>query len=125
MSDQEYKAGKTYYVQTNYRLINAGVVKEFRRLSEKHECTIIPLPRKKQAEQSSSDSVANDSSESVVNINTATAEQLQTLDGVGEESALGIIAHRESDAFESAEELIRVGGIGKKILDKNLGLIKV
>lgn len=50
-----------------------------------------------------------------VNINTADAEQLETLDGVGEATAEKIIASREEDGpFASPEDIMRVSGIGEK-----------
>ncbi len=50
-----------------------------------------------------------------VNINTATSEELQTLDGVGESTAAKIIASRESEGpFTTIEDLKRVSGIGDK-----------
>ena len=49
-----------------------------------------------------------------VNINTATAEELTALPGVGEALAERIIAYREEHgAFRAAEELMEVDGIGE------------
>lgn len=49
-----------------------------------------------------------------VNINTATAEELTDLPGVGEVLAERIIAYREEHgAFRAAEELMEVDGIGE------------
>ena len=53
-------------------------------------------------------------SSSLININTATREELMTLDGVGEKTADAIIAYREIAPFESVEELMEVKGIGEK-----------
>jgi len=51
----------------------------------------------------------------LVNINTATAEELETLPGVGESTANAIIQDRnEHGAFSSKEDLMRVSGIGEK-----------
>lgn len=48
-----------------------------------------------------------------VNINTATAEQLTALDGVGPKTAQKIIEYREANGgFKSVEELLEVPGIG-------------
>lgn len=48
-----------------------------------------------------------------ININTATAEQLTALDGVGPKTAQKIIEYREANGgFKSVEELLEVPGIG-------------
>ncbi len=52
-----------------------------------------------------------------VNLNTATAEQLETLDGVGPATAEKILAYRtEHGSFTSVDELAEVPGIGPKKL---------
>lgn len=53
--------------------------------------------------------------EASVNINTASAEELSTLPGIGEALAARIIAYREEHgAFENTEEIMSVSGIGAK-----------
>jgi competence protein ComEA len=50
-----------------------------------------------------------------VNINTASAQQLTTLPGVGEKLAARIIEHRQkSGAFRTTQELMNVKGIGER-----------
>ena len=50
-----------------------------------------------------------------INLNTATAEELQTLEGVGEKKAEQIIAYREAhDGFKKLDEIKEVSGIGAK-----------
>ncbi len=54
-----------------------------------------------------------------VNINTATAQQLTTLPGVGEKLAGRILEYRQkAGSFKSAQELLNVKGIGEKNLAK-------
>ena len=69
----------------------------------------------------------NDTASSgLVNINTATVEQLDTLPGVGEATATAIIEDREQNGpFTSPEDLMRVSGIGEKKFERLEGLICV
>jgi len=63
---------------------------------------------------------------SVVNINTATSLQLQTLPGVGPVLSGNIIEHRETHgAFSSVDELINVSRIGPATLDRLRNLVTV
>ncbi|MGY3743271.1 helix-hairpin-helix domain-containing protein [Leuconostoc inhae] len=50
-----------------------------------------------------------------INLNTATAAELQTLEGIGEKKAEQIIAYREAhDNFKTIDEIKEVSGIGAK-----------
>ncbi|MDE6732937.1 MAG: helix-hairpin-helix domain-containing protein [Oscillospiraceae bacterium] len=52
----------------------------------------------------------------LVNINTATSRQLQTLSGIGEAKAAAIIEYRETHGgFSDVSELLNVSGIGETI----------
>ena len=55
----------------------------------------------------------------LVNINTASAAELQTLSGIGPSMAQSIIDERtKNGAFSSVDDLMRVSGIGEKKLAK-------
>jgi len=63
---------------------------------------------------------------SKVNINQASAEQLQVIPGVGATLAERIVAYRtEHGAFATPEDLTAVRGIGEKSLAKLLPWIRV
>ncbi len=62
-----------------------------------------------------------------VNVNTATVEQLaEALDGVGQSKAQAIVEYREQHgAFQHADELVNVKGIGLRTVDRNRDFIRV
>lgn len=54
-----------------------------------------------------------------INLNTANAEELQALKGVGPKTAQSIIEWREANGpFTSVDQLLAVKGIGEKTLAK-------
>ncbi|MBX3269435.1 MAG: helix-hairpin-helix domain-containing protein [Sandaracinaceae bacterium] len=53
------------------------------------------------------------SSDGVVNIQTATVEQLVMLPGIGPSKAQAIVAHRSRHAFRRVEDIMRVRGVGR------------
>ncbi len=61
----------------------------------------------------------------LIDINSAGAEELETLPGIGPVKAAAIIAYREAyGGFVSIEEITEVKGIGPATLEKIRGLIK-
>lgn len=56
--------------------------------------------------------------EGVININTAPAEELMKLPGIGKSKAEAIVVYRQAHPFKSVEELTEVKGIGPKMLQK-------
>ncbi|WP_297989122.1 helix-hairpin-helix domain-containing protein [Anoxybacillus sp.] len=85
-----------------------------------HDEMVIYVPKKGE-EITTESATMNDASRSSakININTATAEQLQTLDGIGPAKASAIIAYREEHGpFQKVEDLLHVSGIGQKSLEK-------
>ncbi|MGO4107247.1 ComEA family DNA-binding protein [Paenibacillus sp. YAF4_2] len=58
-----------------------------------------------------------DTSAGKLDINRATAEQLDSLKGIGPAKAQAILADREQNGpFQSVDDLLRVKGIGSKLL---------
>ncbi len=61
-----------------------------------------------------------------VNLNTATAKELQTLPGIGEKKADTIIVDRkENGLFHSVDDLQRIKGIGRGMVEKLVDLVEV
>lgn len=56
---------------------------------------------------------------SSVDINTANADELSSLNGIGTSKAKAIISYRQSHCFKSIDELVNVKGIGSKTIEKN------
>ena len=54
----------------------------------------------------------------VVNLHTATAQQLDLLPGIGEKAAKRIIEHRSKTPFGKVDDLRKVKGFGAKKLEK-------
>jgi comEA protein len=61
-----------------------------------------------------------------IDINRASAEQLEKLPGIGESRAKAIVAYRSQfGLFQSAEDLMKVKGIGPKLFERMKDLITV
>ena len=74
-------------------------------------------------QESNNSSVTNDSAElglnSLISINKASINELQTLPGVGESKAKAIVKYREDNGlFDSLEDVMNVSGIGNALFEK-------
>ncbi len=78
------------------------------------------IPTKEEADN------MNDNSFGMVNINTATIEQLMTLSGIGESRAKDIIAYRDENGyFKTIEDIMKVPGIKEAAFNKIKDYISV
>ena len=74
----------------------------------------------------SSQTISNVAPNAVININTAAAEELQTLPGIGEAKSAAIVEYREKHgAFADISEITNVSGIGEAIFGQIRGKITV
>ncbi len=64
--------------------------------------------------------------QSVININSADAVTLTSLEGIGYSKAEAIVAYREANGpFKTPEDLSKVKGIGERTVEKNAERISV
>ena len=84
-----------------------------------------PLPATDE-EETTGALYAQEDSDERMNINTATAAELETLPGIGEVLSQRIVEYREEHGpFESVEEIMLVSGIGEKKFEAIRSMITV
>ncbi len=92
------------------------------RLVEDGEMIYVSTEAEATAEASTTSGEVDDG---LININTATVDELQTLPGIGESKAQAIVDYRETyGSFASAEDITSVSGIGDSTYAKLAAYIK-
>jgi competence protein ComEA len=76
------------------------------------------LARTKPAATATATATGRAESEGVVNLNEASAEELERLPGIGPAKARAIVEHRHAHPFRKPEEITKVKGIGRKTFGK-------
>lgn len=80
---------------------------------------VIPVKGSEQTVDAASEEVPSmDPGSGLININTASADELKSLSGIGDVMAERIIEYRSSNAFKSKEDIMSVEGIGSKTYEK-------
>jgi competence protein ComEA len=99
-----------------------------RRLRDGELVVILPLPTPGSTPvlptQGIDDATVAEAPRARININTATAEELEALPSIGEVIAARIIGYREQNGpFRSVDDLIHVQGISDETIDKFRDLV--
>lgn len=77
------------------------------------------IPTATNSSNNSSTSDSTDSNSEQIHLNSATVQDLQKLNGIGQKKAEQIIAYRDQNGgFKQIEDLIKVTGIGEKTFEK-------
>ena len=92
----------------------------------KDQMVIYVLKHGEKPKQMADGASTGSSSGDVININTASKEQLMKISGVGKTKAEAIIAYREKNGdFKKKEDITKVRGIGKATFEKIKDKIEV
>lgn len=86
-------------------------------ISENNELSSNENDFKEEIENNNSNE-KNNNDNKLLNINEATLEELQTINGVGESKAKAIIEYRKENKFEKIEDIKNVSGVGDSLFEK-------
>ena len=102
-----------------------GVI--FLKIENENKSTIIKADESKIIEETIDSAKENDSlyeneydaeTFGLININTATKEELMLLENIGEKTADAIIEYRAQHTFKTPRDIVKVYGIGEKTYEK-------
>ena len=104
-------------VYTKEEVKNSNLVNTVIKVVEK-ECVCPNIENDGCLNNEITDNITNTENSGLININTATKEELQTISGIGESKANNIIKYRETNGnFQSIEEIKNVEGIGDSLYE--------
>ncbi len=90
-----------------------------------HQSIVIPNINDEEEQQENIISVSGNNNEDIININTASISELDSLPGIGAAKAEAIINYREENGnFKTVEEIKNVSGIGESVFEKIKNKIK-
>lgn len=87
-------------------------------LCEKNDACISEVNENLDIENNDESNIIEDDISALVNINTATLDELMTIKGIGESKAQKIIEYRNNNRFEHIEDIMNVSGIGDALFEK-------
>lgn len=108
------------FIYTKEEVKNSNIVNTVIKVVEK-ECICPNIENDGCLNTEIKDEITNNpnSNPNLVNINTATKEELLTINGIGESKADNIIEHRKINGnFKNIEEIKNVNGIGESLYEK-------
>ena len=104
-------------IYTKEEVKNSNVVDTVIKIVEK-ECVCPNIENDGCLNTDIEDTITNKPNNGLININTATKEELQTIDGIGEAKAKNIISYRENNGnFKNIEDIKNVEGIGDTLYE--------
>ena len=103
-------------IYTNEEVKNSNIVDTVIKVIDK-ECVCPNIQNDGCINTEINDSITNVNN--IININTATLEELMSINGLGEAKAKAIIKYREENGyFKIIDDLLNVSGIGEAFLEK-------
>lgn len=116
---QESREQKIFYIVLGIYLLLCVGLFAFHKLSGRAAYVSVSAVASETTAVSEQPAAQAMSDKLLININTATAEELTALDGIGEKTAENIIEYREkNNGFLDIEELMEVSGIGEAKFNK-------
>lgn len=105
-------------IYTKEEVKNSNIVDTVIKIVEK-ECVCPNIQNDGCLNDDINNNISNKEEKELININTATIEELETISGIGESKARSIIEYRQKNGlFEKTEDVMNVEGIGESLYEK-------